>query len=131
MTGERDLNLLLNNLQPVLTPGMYVFCSSTSEAWDHAQATPLATMYEPEGLALVLRSEDAERLKMNFKGRFRCIRLDVHSSLEAVGLTAYVSSLLAKHGISANVIAGTYHAHVLVPADHADDALQLLINRPR
>ena len=57
---------------------------------------------------------------------FRCIRLNVHSSLQAVGLTAAISTRLARHGISANLLAGAYHDHLLVPAGDAERALCLL-----
>lgn len=57
---------------------------------------------------------------------FRCIRLNVHSSLQGVGLTAAISTRLARHGISANLLAGAYHDHLLVPEGDAERALCLL-----
>ena len=126
MTGERDLTTLLSNLQPVLTSGVYVFCSMDHDGTPMPDVQPLATVYEPEGLTMVLRVEDAQRLGLTFHGRFRYIRLQVHSSLEAVGLTARVATALAEHDISANMLAGAYHDHVLVPEDRALDAMQQL-----
>ena len=52
----------------------------------------------------------------------------VHSSLEAVGLTAIVSGKLAAYEISANVIAGYYHDHIFVPEQFADEALERVRN---
>ena len=69
-------------------------------------------------------SADEEGLA--YEGTFRCISLQVHSSLEAVGLTAAVTSELAAHDISVNVIAGYHHDHIFVPSRHADLALSLL-----
>ena len=50
---------------------------------------------------------------------FRCRRIElrVHSALEAVGLTAAVSGALADAGLTANVVAGAHHDHLLVAAD--------------
>ena len=50
----------------------------------------------------------------------------MHTALDAVGLTAAVATALAEHGIPANVIAGFYHDHLLVPEDRADDAVAVL-----
>jgi hypothetical protein len=57
---------------------------------------------------------------------FRCITLNVHSSLHGVGLTAVVAQTLADSGISANVIAGHFHDHVFVPSHRADEAAAAL-----
>lgn len=54
------------------------------------------------------------------------LTLTVQSSLEAVGLTAHVSTVLAAHGIACNVLAGYRHDHLLVPADRAADAAAAL-----
>jgi hypothetical protein len=51
--------------------------------------------------------------------------------LEAVGLTAAITSELATHGISANVIAGYYHDHIFVPSTRAHDALSALKSMSR
>jgi len=75
----------------------------------------------------VLPRASAVQEGLSYQGVFRCIRLHVFSSLQAVGLTATVSTELATHGISANLIAGTHHDHVLVPEDKADRALNLLM----
>ena len=59
-------------------------------------------------------------------GVFAWLTLDVHSSLDAVGLTAAVSRTLADHDIPCNVLAGYHHDHLLVPIDRADEATRLL-----
>lgn len=81
---------------------------------------------ESEGLTLVLTTLQAQSLGACTDSRFKRITLSVYSSLEAVGLTAVVASALAKEGISANMIAAYHHDHVFVPADKADDAIQIL-----
>lgn len=50
----------------------------------------------------------------------------MHSSLEAVGLTAAVAARLAEPGISANVVAGFFHDHVFVPWARREEAVEAL-----
>jgi hypothetical protein len=127
VAGITDLDTLLASLSPTLQDGCYVFCTfagATHAA--HGDWQPLAAIREPEGLTFVLDREIADRNNLEYEGVFRCITLQVHSSLQAVGLTAAVSSRLAQHRISANMIAGFHHDHVLVPEEDAEKALHLL-----
>lgn len=89
---------------------------------------PIASFQEREGLTLVVTAENAAACGLDYQGVFRCISLQVHSSLEAVGLTAIVSGKLAAYEISANVIAGYYHDHIFVPEQFADEALERVRN---
>jgi hypothetical protein len=50
----------------------------------------------------------------------------VHSSLEAVGMTAAIATALTARGISANVVAAFYHDHVFVPWDRRQDAMEAI-----
>ena len=56
------------------------------------------------------------------------LTVQVHSSLEAVGLTAAMSRVLTEHQIPCNVIAGFYHDHLLVPADRVDEAIETILS---
>ena len=127
MSGETSLAVLLSELSPRLQPTPYVFCCIQGAKYgDLAHTEPIASMAEAEGLTVVLSQDAADREGLGYTGLFRCILLEVHSSLHAVGLTAVVAQTLATASISANVIAGYHHDHVFVPADRADDALELL-----
>lgn len=55
------------------------------------------------------------------------ITLEVHSALDAVGLTAAVSHVLAKENISCNVIAAYHHDHIFVGKEDAQKALKALL----
>ena len=93
-----------------------------------AALQPIASYLEDEGRSLVLHRQVADEAGLGYDSVFNCIKLAVHSSLDAVGLTAAVSNRLAVDGISANVIAAYFHDYVYVPKDRAGDALQLLEN---
>jgi hypothetical protein len=120
--GETDLAVLLRSMRPELLPGEWFF--ATVEPGMTVDAA--ATVREPEGLSVVVNRREAERLGATTTHAYRWITLRVHSSLEAVGLTAAVSAALTTHGISCNVIAGAFHDHLLVPVARADDAVRAL-----
>lgn len=120
--GETDLDVLLRSMRPEPVGGDWFF--STVESLEGVDAA--ATVREPEGISVVLDRAEADRLGADTSRAYRWITLRVHSSLEAVGLTAAVSAALTANGISCNVIAGTFHDHLLVPAARADDAMRAL-----
>ena len=126
MSAITDLDLLLKSMSPKLLDGEYVFCCVDGPLADYLHLEPMATFREQEGLTLVVPRDKAELGGLAFDGIFRLITLTVHSSLQAVGLTAAFASQLAEHGISANVVAGYYHDHIFVPQEKAHAALQAL-----
>ena len=127
LSGETDLGKLLFELDPILLDGVYVFCTVTDPMSESLpRLKPLASFSEEEGLSLLISQEQANAEGLDYQGVFKGITLRVHSSLDAVGLTAAVSSLLADRGIPANVIAARYHDHVFVPQGKASEALELL-----
>lgn len=126
MAGIIDLNQLLTSLLPSLTDSDYVFCTTARPVADFLHFEPVATFREPEGTTLILEKVQAQKAGLAFEGTYRQIILTVHSSLEAVGLTAAVATKLAEHGISANVVAAYYHDHIFVPSHQANQALEAL-----
>jgi hypothetical protein len=126
-SGETDLDILLADMAPEPMPGEYVFCSFPGGRYgDHAELQPVATVSEAEGLTLVIPRTRADRHGLAYTAVLKGITLTVHSSLEAVGLTAAVARRLTAARISANVIAGYYHDHVFVQSEHAQRALDAL-----
>ena len=126
MTAITDLDILLNSMSPELIEGDYVFCTVEGGLADYVHLNPMATFREKEGLTLVLTEEVATQAQLSFDGVFSMITLSVHSSLEAVGLTAAFATKLGSYGISANVIAGYYHDHIFVQKHEADQAMSAL-----
>ncbi|RMZ62486.1 ACT domain-containing protein, partial [Vibrio anguillarum] len=93
---------------------------------DYLHLEPVATFQEREGLTLVVEQQKAVAAQLDFESVFSLITLTVHSSLEAVGLTAAFATKLASYGISANVIAGYYHDHIFVQQEKAEKAMAAL-----
>lgn len=126
MSGITDVVELLRSISPTLVEAEFVFCTVSGALKDYVDLDPVATFIEPEGLTLVIEKSVAERFGLSFEGSYSQITLTVHSSLEAVGLTAAVASKLASKGISANVIAAYYHDHIFVQTNKAAAALSAL-----
>ena len=125
MSGETDLSNLLRALTPVRQPGSYVFCTVASpHGLDLREC--IGQFREPEGTTLILPQATADRLYLPYTYEAAWLTLTVHSSLEAVGLTAAFAQALAAAQISCNVVAAYYHDHVFVATRDADQAMAVL-----
>ena len=125
MAGETSLTTLLRSMSPQLNAGEYVFCTLR----DHripAGCEAIGSFREQEGLTLILEQRQAEQAGLAFDYIAAWITLNVHSALQAVGLTAAFASALGKAGISCNVIAGYYHDHLFVGRADAERAMDVL-----
>jgi flavin reductase (DIM6/NTAB) family NADH-FMN oxidoreductase RutF len=119
-----DLAVLLRTLSPRLLEDEVVFVSTDGPLPSGVQ--PIATCREREGHSAILGRTDADRAGLTYRGTFRQISLDVVSGLDAVGLTAAVSTALARASIPCNVVAGARHDHLFVPSADAERALVVL-----
>lgn len=106
-------------------PGRFV-CGTAVDPQLARDVEAVATVRETEGLSLVTTQQQADRVGLTYDFVAGWITLRVHPALEAVGLTAAVSTAFASAGISCNVIAGYYHDHLLVPIEKAERALLVL-----
>ncbi|OZE92764.1 hypothetical protein CH298_02475 [Rhodococcoides fascians] len=119
-----DLDALLKTLSPKVRAGKYVF--ACVDEYTAARLRPIVSVREVEGTTVVVELGEAIELRLVYNFISAWITLDVHSSLDAVGLTATVSRVLTDEGISANVVAGFHHDHIFVPHDRAEDAVECL-----
>ena len=103
----------MGSLKPCLYPERYAFETTIDQSLGDA----FALIREDEGLIAIRPYPD---------GDWARISLGVHSSLDAVGLTAALSSALAEAGISANVIAALHHDHLFVPWHRRQEALRCI-----
>jgi hypothetical protein len=126
MAGETDLKKLLGSMTPELLPGTYVFATLTPGVAQPAGLEPMMSFREREGITLILREEDAKAASLEATFRCRMVTLNIHSSLEAVGFLAAITTRLATAGMGVNPVSAFYHDHLFVPADRAEEAMELL-----
>lgn len=125
-TGETCLNTLLANLSPVLAEKRYVFVTLPETLSPAVYEQALCIFRETEGTTFILDADLADKHGYAYDGYYRQIICKVHSSLDAVGMTAAISTLLAENGISANVVAAYYHDHIFVQEHKAEQAVALM-----
>jgi len=129
MSGLTDINHLIKHMSPVLNAGEYVFVSekNADANFDQIDLSHSIGMFkEEEGMTVILPRTYANQLKLNYSSVMAWITLDVHSSLEAVGLTAAFAKALGETNISCNVVAAYFHDHVFVPLEDAERAISAL-----
>ncbi|GAB7342265.1 hypothetical protein MBLNU457_g0505t1 [Dothideomycetes sp. NU457] len=153
--GVTDLNDLIRSMHPSLDSKTYIYSTIPHSLNNSATLPHLppdleidALIHEPEGWTLITPSSsldshpdffmhyndtaDKAELKdgqMKARWAFKCrkITLQVHSSLEAVGLTAAVCRALTPVGVSCNVVAGFHHDAVFV--EEGDEGTAMLALR--
>ena len=125
MKGENDLNTLLRTMKPKHNIGDYVFCVVNDMTKINTDDIILF-FKEQEGNTIIIKKELADNLKLDYSFISGWITLTVHSSLEAVGLTAAFSKALSEAGISCNVVAAFYHDHIFVPKEDTEKAIDVL-----
>jgi hypothetical protein len=125
MAGETSLAALLRSMSPQLNAGEYVFCS-LRDGQLPTGVDVIGSIREQEGLTVIVERSHAEKAGLSFDYVAAWITLNVHSALEAVGLTAAFASALGNAGISCNVIAGYYHDHLFVGQADAERAMEVL-----
>lgn len=127
MVGETDLGRMLATLTVRRRPGSYAVVSigQASEPPTVGEGID-AVLVEEEGITVVCTVEVARGNGWPIEFEAAWLTLEVHSSLEAVGLTAAFSAALGAAAIPCNVLAGFFHDHLLVPTPRADDAVRCL-----
>lgn len=128
MAGIEDLNILLSSMKPELDKGEFVFCTFDNRMSMESMGSlnPICTFREKEGLTLIITTDDALSNGIRFDTVYKLISLTVHSSLNAVGLTAAIATKLASKYISANVVAAYYHDHIFVQKEKAGQAMEAI-----
>ncbi len=105
----------------VLLPHIYVYTTKISSG-----IIPLMSFRESKEATFIVKKEEAEENALAFRFPCRCIKLKSPTALSDVGITALVSSQLAKSNISCNVVAAFHHDYFFVPTTHAARAMRVL-----
>ena len=125
MAGETDLSALLKTMNARLVDGLYVFVTLKGKVLPEG-VSPRMVFQEAEGTTLILLKEEAEANELDYEFPCRMITLEVHSSLEAVGFLARITTELAKHKMGVNPVSGFFHDHLFVLDGREQDALSVL-----
>jgi hypothetical protein len=125
MSGEKNLEILLKTMKPKKNIGEFVFCEIENLEKINSNEI-IMTFREQESITIITQKEIADKLNLKYSFIASWITLTVHSSLEAVGLTAAYSKALSDSGISCNVVAALYHDHIFVDKKDTEKAMEIL-----
>ena len=126
MASSKDLSHLLGSMTPVLLPKTYVFLT-VKPGEKSPDVEHVMRFDEAEGVTLIAEKTTVEESGHAYEFPCRMITLNIHSSLEAVGFLAVITTHLAKLGVGVNPVSGFYHDHLFIPADRADDVMTALV----
>lgn len=121
-----NLDLLMATLSPALSRTEFAFATLEAGEAVPAGVEPVGRFLEAEGWTLIAPTEQLRETTLVHVAGWALITLEVHSSLEAVGMMARIASALSDAGISANVVSAFYHDHVFVPWERRFDAVDAL-----
>lgn len=125
MSGITDLSQTLKSIKVICDDVQYGFASISDESLISRDKV-LATFHENDRLAIIAPKDYLDTKRIENEGPYAKLTIDVHTSLELVGLTAVMATKLAENGISANVVAAFYHDHVFVQYELREKAATLL-----
>ena len=122
--GETNLSKMLATLHVERRPGTYAYVQFQDRPTDLDGVAALVEETEATTIVVPLEIARIRGWEVVFEAAW--LTLEVHSSLEAIGLTAAVSAALGANGIPCNILAGTFHDHILVPEAAAPRAIATL-----
>ena len=125
MSGITDLQQTLQSIKVSCDDVAYGFASIQDDSIIDRDKV-LATFQENGRLAIIAPQDYLNEKDIDNEGPYAKLTIDVHTSLELVGLTAVMATKLADNGISANVVAAFYHDHVFVQYEVREKAAELL-----
>ena len=127
--GETSLQTLLSTLTTTLHPSIFAFLtfSSLRPPAPTLLSDALMTFREAEGSTLITSLKSAQEHSItDYQFPCRMITCNVHSSLDAVGFMAVITSRLTQLGIGVNPVSAFYHDHLFVPVGSEDAVVKAL-----
>lgn len=124
--GETSLAALLSTLQLSLDPKTFVFLTFPPTQSPPPSLFIQMSFQESEGLTIITTQESATSQNLEYTFPSKMITLNIHSSLEAVGFMAAISTQLTKYGIGVNPVSGFFHDHCFVPLGKEAEATKIL-----
>ncbi len=118
--GETDLQRLLAGLAPELAAHPCAIRTQSADASVPANAIML--FREAEGMTVIVPVAETDASE----ALWAQITLRIHSSLEAVGMTAAIAAALAARDVPCNAVSAYYHDHLFVPWQQRSDAVDAL-----
>lgn len=122
MAGSTNLPHLLASMSAELRDNTFVFVTVDSNAIV-PNIGAVMQFIESEGVTLIAPLDEVEKANIAYEFPCRMITLNIHSSLEAVGFLAAITTHLAKLDVGVNPVSGFYHDHLFVPEDRAADVM--------
>lgn len=128
MSKPSSLQEVLQNLDPVISQHTFVYVGVTNQSLLKVLGyDPVAFYKEKAGITLILRKEEADNNFLTYDNEFCKIDLNAPFHFDCTGLTAIVSSALAKAGIAIRPVQTAYSRFILIEKDDAHTALEILI----
>lgn len=124
--GETNLDTLIASMQPEIHDAVFVFATVPAD-FQWQSLSPVMVFNESEGVTLILNQAVSKAAGIDSEFPCRMITLNIHSSLDAVGFLARITTTLAALGMGVNPVSGFYHDHLFVPVERAAEAMDALV----
>lgn len=125
MSGQKDLSKVLHLMRILCDEIEYGFATvSADHNVNHQEVIGL--FKESEGLTIIATTKYFAANKISFEGPYAKLTIDLHTSLELLGLTAELTTRLSSRGMAANVVAAYFHDHIFVQYDLRQQAMEAL-----
>ena len=134
--GTTDISSLIKSMSPsVDAETTFVFgtipCKTPADYQNVLKlfiGLPVEMLFrESEGWTAIVPQSVAEEIQLETIFPCKKVTLNVHSSLEAVGFIAAVTTMLAKDvGVGVNPVSGYYHDHLFVPVGKEEVVMESL-----